>query len=203
MNANTEPTAAPLSREIIDRFNAALHEARRAGEAEPTAMILATSDGGGVVTSRAVLLKALDEAGFVFFTNTQSRKAEQLRLCPRAAATFLWKATYCQIQLLGSVQPVSDAEADAYFETRDRGSQIGAWASMQSQPLDRRETLEARFREFEQRFEGRDVPRPPYWSGYRLQPESVEFWHQREYRLHDRTLYTWKEGGWVTQRLYP
>jgi pyridoxamine 5'-phosphate oxidase len=98
---------------------------------------------------------------------------------------------------------VSDAGADAYFETRDRGSQIGAWASTQSQPLDRRETLEARFREFQQRFEGQDVRRPPYWSGYRLQPESVEFWHQREYRLHDRTLYTCKEGGWVSQKLYP
>lgn len=194
---------APLSQEIIDRFNAAMHEARRVGEAEPTAMVLATSDGKGFVTSRTVLLKALDPEGFVFFTNLASTKGTQLQACPRAAATFLWKSTLSQVQLVGTVRQVSDAEADAYFSTRDRGSQVGAWASLQSQPLDRRETLERRVHEFDERYHGREVPRPPYWSGFRLQPERVEFWHGRAYRLHDRTLYQWQDGDWAVSKLYP
>jgi pyridoxamine 5'-phosphate oxidase len=166
-------------------------------------MVLATSDGKGYVTSRTVLLKALDSDGFVFFTNLASTKGTQLLACPRAAATFLWKSTLCQVQLVGAIRQVSDAEADAYFSTRDRGSQIGAWASLQSQPLDRRETLETRVHDFDKRFEGREVPRPPYWSGFRLQPERVEFWHGRAYRLHDRTLYQWQDGHWVSGKLYP
>ena len=128
-----------LSKEIIDRFNKAFKDARMAGEQEPTAMVLATSDGMGLVTSRTVLLKALDEDGFVFFTNTRSIKGEQIKACPRAAATFLWKTSGCQVQLVGSVTQVTDEAADAYFETRERGSQLGAWASDQSAPLDSRE----------------------------------------------------------------
>ena len=119
-----------LSREIIDEFNKAFKKARVAGEPEPTAMVLATSDGKGLVTSRTVLLKALDEDGFVFFTNVNSTKGRQLSVCPRASATFLWKASGCQVQLVGSVTQVSDEAADAYFSTRDRGSQIGAWAAV-------------------------------------------------------------------------
>jgi len=192
-----------LSGEIIDEFNKAYKKARVSGEPEPTAMVLATSDCKGLVTSRTVLLKALDEDGFVFFTNTQSLKGRQLRECPRASATFLWKASGCQVQLVGTVKQVSDEAADAYFSTRDRGSQIGAWASDQSRPLDSRETLLQRVKELEQQYEGIDVPRPPHWTGFVLSPETVEFWTQREFRLHDRFLWTQQNGHWTKQRLNP
>lgn len=192
-----------LSQEIIQEFNRSFKKARVSGEPEPTAMVLATSDGMGYVTSRTVLLKALDENGFVFFTNTQSIKGKQMLACPRAAATFLWKASGCQVQLVGEVRQVSDEEADAYFSTRDRGSQIGAWASRQSELLDSREALINRFEQLEKKYEGLEVPRPPYWTGYVLNPESVEFWTQREFRLHDRFLYTLENGTWTRQRLNP
>jgi pyridoxamine 5'-phosphate oxidase len=192
-----------LSDEIIAEFNRAYKKARVSGEQEPTAMVLATSDGGGRVTSRTVLLKALDENGFVFFTNTHSAKARQMDQCPRASATFLWKASGCQVQIVGTVSRVSDEAADAYFSTRDRGSQIGAWASDQSAPLESREVLIERVREFERKYEGREVPRPPHWTGYVLHPETVEFWTQREFRLHDRILYSQKDGAWRRQRLNP
>ena len=192
-----------LSQEIIEHFNKAFKKARVSGEPEPTAFVLATSDGAGLVTSRTVLLKALDENGFVFFTNTRSLKGRQLAACPRAAATFLWKASGCQVQLVGSVKRVPDEEADAYFATRDRGSQIGACASRQSEPLDSRETLIQRVRDLEREYEDMEVPRPPHWTGYVLSPESVEFWTQREFRLHDRFLYTIDNGVWTKQRLNP
>ena len=192
-----------LSREIIDEFNKAFKQARVAGEQEPTAMVLGTSDGKGLVTTRTVLLKALDENGFVFFSNVNSNKGRQLAACPRAAATFLWKASGCQVQLVGAVERVSDEAADAYFSTRDRGSQVGAWASEQSAPLDSRETLLQRVREIEERYAGQEVPRPPHWVGYVLSPDEVEFWWQREFRLHDRFRYTLQQGRWVKRRLYP
>ncbi len=192
-----------LSQEIIEQFNNFFKKARVSGEPEPTAMVLATSDGEGLVTSRTVLLKALDANGFVFFTNTHSMKGQQIAACPRAAATFLWKASGCQVQLVGSVSKVSDDEADAYFATRDRGSQIGAWASRQSEPLESREILIQRVRDLEREYEGVEVPRPPHWTGYVLSPESVEFWTQREFRLHDRFLYTLDNGCWTKQRLNP
>ena len=192
-----------LSREIIQEFNKNFKKARTCGEPEPTAMILATSDGKGLVTCRTVLLKALDEAGFVFFTNTQSVKGRQLAVNPRASATFLWKASGCQVQLCGTVKKVRDEEADAYFTTRDRGSQIGAWASHQSEPLDSRETLVRRAHDLELKYQGVDVPRPPHWTGYVLSPDSVEFWTQREFRLHDRILHTLENGNWTRQRLNP
>jgi len=193
----------PLSGEIIEEFNKAYQNARVCGEPEPTAMVLATSDGQGRVTSRTVLLKALDEDGFVFFTNSTSNKGQQLAACPRAAATFLWKASGVQVQLVGPVSLVSDEATDAYFSTRDRGSQIGAWASQQSEPLDSRETLLQRVRELELEYEGVEVPRPTYWRGYVLSPETVEFWTQREFRLHDRFLYSQRDGKWSRQRLNP
>jgi pyridoxamine 5'-phosphate oxidase len=192
-----------LSAEIIDEFNKAFKQARVAGEPEPTAMVLATSDGHGLVTSRTVLLKALDENGFVFFTNIHSTKGRQMAASPRVSATFLWKASGCQVQLAGTVSRVNDEAADAYFETRDRGSQIGAWASAQSAPLDSRETLMQRVRELEQKFAGQEVPRPPFWTGFALSPERVEFWWQREFRLHDRFEYTLNDGQWKKQRLNP
>ena len=166
-------------------------------------MVLATSDGRGLVTSRTVLLKALDEDGFVFFTNINSVKGRQLAVCSRAAATFLWKASGCQVQLVGSVMQVSDEAADAYFATRDRGSQIGAWASQQSEPLDSRETLLRRVKELDSQYDGAEIPRPPFWTGYVLSPETVEFWTQREFRLHDRFLYSQEGGKWSKQRLNP
>lgn len=192
-----------MSEEIIAEFNRFFKKARVCGEQEPTAMVLATSDGNGLVTSRTVLLKALDENGFVFFTNTNSRKGRQMAQCPRAAATFLWKASGCQVQLVGPVSRVSDEAADAYFSTRDRGSQVGAWASDQSAPLESREALIERVKQFELKFEGQEVPRPPHWTGFVLSPETVEFWTQREFRLHDRFLYSQRDGEWVKQRLNP
>jgi len=192
-----------LSREIIDEFNKAFKKARVAGEPEPTAMVLATSDGKGRVTSRTVLLKALDEEGFVFFTNVNSTKGRQMAACPRASATFLWKASGCQVQLVGTISRVSDEAADAYFSTRDRGSQVGAWASQQSAPLESREALLQKVRELEEKYAGREVPRPPFWTGFTLSPEQVEFWWQREFRLHDRFQYALQGGRWVKQRLYP
>lgn len=192
-----------LSGEIIEEFNKAFKNARVCGEPEPTAMVLATSDGQGRVTSRTVLLKALDEDGFVFFTNIHSQKGRQLALCPRAAATFLWKASGVQVQLVGPVSQVSDEAADAYFSTRDRGSQIGAWASHQSSPLDSREALMQRVSDLEHQYDGVEVPRPPFWTGFTLSPETVEFWTQREFRLHDRFLYSQQNGQWSRQRLNP
>ncbi len=192
-----------LSAEIIAEFNAAFKKARISGEQEPTAMVLATSDGEGLVTSRTVLLKALDEDGFVFFTNLNSLKGQQMAACPRAAATFLWKASGCQIQLVGKVRQVSDEAADAYFTTRDRGSQIGAWASRQSEPLDSRESLLSRVRALEEKYDGVEVPRPPHWTGFVLSPETVEFWFQRQFRLHDRFFYSQAGGQWIRQRLNP
>ena len=192
-----------LSSEIIAEFNKAFKKARISGEPEPTAMILATSDGRGLDTSRTVLLKALDEDGFVFFTNINSMKGRQLASCPRAAATFLWKASGCQVQLVGSVTQVSDEAANAYFETRDRGSQIGAWASRQSESLDSRESLLQRVKELEGQYDGAEIPRPPFWTGFVLSPETVEFWTQREFRLHDRFLYSQENGKWSKQRLNP
>jgi len=192
-----------LSGEIIAEFNKAFKKARISGEPEPTAMVLATSDGRGLVTSRTVLLKALDEDGFVFFTNINSMKGRQLASCPRAAATFLWKASGCQVQLVGSVTQVSDEAANAYFETRDRGSQVGAWASNQSENLDSRETLLQRVKELEDQYDGAEIPRPPFWTGFVLSPETVEFWTQREFRLHDRFLYSQENGKWSKQRLNP
>ena len=142
-------------------------------ELSPIALARRDAQKQGGVT---VLLKALDEEGFVFFTNTESQKGRQLALCPRAAATFLWKASGVQVQLVGPISQVSDEAADAYFSTRDRGSQIGAWASHQSSPLDSREALMQRVSDLEAQYDGVEVPRPPYWTGFVLSPESVEFW---------------------------
>lgn len=192
-----------LSEEILQRFADSLEEAKRAGEPEPTAMVLATSDGDGNLSSRTVLLKGVDSRGFVFFTNTLSIKGRQLRVLPQASITFLWKSSLCQVHASGAIKRVTEAEADAYFASRERESQIGAWASRQSEPLESRDLLEQRVREFEEKFKGRDVPRPPHWSGYRLTPEMVEFWHGRRFRLHDRFRYTRVDEAWSLQRLYP
>lgn len=192
-----------LNDEIMQRFQENLDAAIKADEPEPTAMTLSTVSAAGRVSGRVVLLKGHDENGFVFYTNTESSKGQQLAECQQAALTFLWKNIARQVRLEGQTKPVSDAEADEYFASRPRGSQIGAWASLQSQPLDSRETLQQRVAELEQRYEGQEVPRPPHWSGYRLEADRVEFWYGRDFRLHDRFAFHWQDGDWKKQRLYP
>lgn len=168
-------------------------------------MSLATQDADGRLSARVVLLKAFDERGFVFYTNTLSRKGRALSTHPSAALMFHWKTLRDQVQVRveGAVQPVTPAEADAYFATRPRGSQIGAWASLQSQALPDRATFDARYAQFEREFEGRDVPRPPHWSGYRVVPDAIEFWYGMGYRLHERHAYRLVDGAWQTGLLYP
>jgi pyridoxamine 5'-phosphate oxidase len=174
---------------------------------EATATVLATADAEGRPSARMVLLKAVDERGFVFYTNYESRKAEHLEANPRAALTWYWPPLDLQVRAEGPVSRVSEEESDAYFATRARGSQLAAWASHQSHPLSSRAKLVARVAKTEARFLGREVPRPPFWGGYRLSPERMEFWHNRLHRLHDRKLYLWdpdaEDDGWTVQRLYP
>jgi len=184
-------------------FGRWLEEARaHAGIAEPTAMILSTSDDGQP-DARVLLLKDFDHRGFVFYSNLQSRKGSQLAANPHVSMLFFWMPLGYQVRIQGSVVPVSDAEADAYFASRPRGSQVGAWASKQSQPLASREELMERVAKYEKQFDGIDVPRPPHWSGFRLVPESIEFWQAGEYRLHDRHRFTRAHDGWKVERLYP
>ncbi|HZG07698.1 MAG TPA: pyridoxamine 5'-phosphate oxidase [Allosphingosinicella sp.] len=171
---------------------------------DPTAMALATADARGQPSVRMVLLKGHDARGFVFYTNMDSRKGGDLGANPKAALLFHWKSLRRQVRIEGPVEPVSAAEADAYFATRGRDSQLGAWASDQSRPLDSRATFERRFEESKARFQGGEVPRPPRWSGYRVVPERIEFWNDRAHRLHERRLFTRDEnGGWREGLLYP
>lgn len=189
----------------FSRFSVWLDEARaHPAISEPTAMTLATVDGTGQPHARIVLLKDHDGDGFVFYTNHTSAKGRELLAHPQAALLFYWMPLLRQVRVEGAVSIVSDAEADAYFASRARGKQIGAWASLQSQPLDRRETLATRVRTLEAQYEGRDVPRPAHWSGFRLTPSRFEFWSEGEYRLHERDIYTPDgSGGWALQHLYP
>ena len=170
---------------------------------DPEAMALATADAHGRPTVRMVLLKGHGPDGFVFYTNDHSAKGGQLADNPRAALLFHWKSLRRQVRVEGSVERVPDAQADAYFATRARDSQLGAWASDQSSPLDARATFERRFEEMKQRFEGRDVPRPPHWGGYRVVPDRIEYWSDRPNRLHERRLFTREPGGWSEGLLYP
>lgn len=189
--------------EVISRFETAMQAAQVAREPEPSAMSLATSDSSGRVSVRTMLLKDFDAKGFIFYTNKQSNKGRQLAQNPRAALTILWKAIFRQVLVEGTVESVTDEEADAYFASRPRGSQIGAWASAQSDVLDSRELLERRVKEYTAKFGDGDVPRPPHWSGYRLVPDMIEFWYGKESRLHDRFRFTLIDGEWQKQRLYP
>ncbi len=176
----------------------------KAGEInDPNAMTLATVDGRGQPSARMVLLKGHDARGFTFYTNLESRKAGDLRASPRAGLLFHWKSLRRQVRVEGPVEQVSDAEADAYFATRGRDSQLGAWASDQSRPLDTRATFEARFAGMEARFAGGEVPRPPHWSGTRVLPERIEFWQDRAHRLHERRLFVREGEGWNEGLLYP
>jgi pyridoxamine 5'-phosphate oxidase len=189
--------------EAISRFETAMQAAQVAREPEPSAMSLATSDSDGRLSVRTILLKELDARGFVFYTHRQSNKGRQLAQHPRAALSILWKAIFRQVLVEGEVESVTDEDADAYFASRPRGSQICAWASAQSEALESRELLEQRVKEFEAKFMGEDVPRPPHWSGYRLVPDMIEFWYGKESRLHDRFRFTLNDGEWQKQRLYP
>ena len=194
-----------LYSEALDTFASLLKEATDGGDPEPTAMTVATADSQGRPAARTVLLKAFDARGFVFYTNYESRKGRQLAENPQAALLFLWKTLREQVQVKieGGVEPVSLAEADDYFASRPRPSQIGAWASIQSQTLDSRETFEARITAFEAKFEHVDVPRPPHWSGFRLVPERIEFWYGARFRLHERHHYQRVDGRWTKRMLYP
>lgn len=187
----------------IARFKDLLERARSAEAADPTAVALATADEAGRPAVRMVLLKGVDERGFVFFTNYRSPKAKDLEGNPRASLCFYWPTLQTQVRVEGRVLPVSDAESDAYFASRPRGHQLAAWTSRQSAVLEDRRELLDRYREMETRFKDARIPRPPFWGGFRLEPSSIEFWHGFENRLHDRQLYRREDAGWGAARLNP
>lgn len=187
----------------FDLFDSWYAEARTSEINDSNAMALATSNAEGRLGLRMVLLKGHGPDGFVFYTNKEGRKATDLAANPQAALLFHWKSLRRQVRIEGSVSTVSAAEADAYFASRSRDSQLGAWASEQSRPLDSRATFETRFAAMKARFDGGDVPRPPHWSGYRVTPQTIEFWQDREHRLHERWVFTQSGDSWTEGMLYP
>lgn len=193
--------------EPFRRFGALLERAMSMAEIrEPTAMALATATPDGRPSVRMVLLKGFDERGFVFYTNLESRKGAELAANPFAALCFHWQPMEMQVRIEGAVEPVTAEEADAYYASRARGSRIGAWASRQSAPLDAYATLQARVQEYEAKFGEGDIPRPPFWSGFRVVPRVIEFWQGRASRLHERHVFTRADGDpprWSTELLYP
>ena len=170
---------------------------------EPNAMILATSTSVGRPSARTVLLKGYDERGFVFYTNYEGRKAAELEANPACALLFYWGELERQVRIEGHASRLSKEESDAYFASRPRGSRLGAWASEQSQTVEDRNVLEERLKALEVEYEGREIPRPPFWGGYRVEPDSIEFWQGRENRLHDRLVYRRAAQGWKLERLQP
>ncbi len=195
---DADPDADP-----IRLFGEWFEAARKAGVLLPEAMTLATATAGGTPSARMVLLKSFGGDGFEFYTNLGSRKADELKANPRAALCFHWGVLQRQVRVEGDATPIGREASAAYFRTRPRGSRIGAWASRQSRPLEERGTLERRVRETTERFEGREVPLPEFWGGFRLDPRRIEFWQGRADRLHDRLAFEREEGGWSSLRLYP
>lgn len=187
----------------IALFDEWLAEAREKELNDPEAMALATADTSGQPSVRMVLLKGHGPEGFVFYTNEQSQKGGELSANPHAALLFHWKTLRRQVRIEGAVERVDHAGADAYYASRARESQLGAWASDQSRPLDKRETFERRFNEMTDHFDGKDVPRPPHWGGYRVVPKRIEFWSDRPHRLHERRLFVTDGDGWSEGLLYP
>jgi len=190
----------------IDRFREVYARAEKIDRSiipDPNAMSLGTIENGNQPSVRIVLLKAFDERGFVFYTNYEGRKGRQLLAHPRAALCFYWAPLDIQVRIEGTVEKVSDEEADEYFATRARLSQIGAWASKQSRPLETPNALDERVAEYEKKFEGKAIPRPGFWSGFRVVPDTIEFWKARPNRLHERHLYTRDAEGWRIETLYP
>jgi pyridoxamine 5'-phosphate oxidase len=187
----------------MELFAEWFREAEDAGVEVPETMTLATADSDGAPSARMVLLKGADEEGFVFYSGYVSRKAGELERNPRAALVFYWRPLGRQVRVEGRVERVSEAESAAYFATRPRGSQIAAWASQQSKALAGREDLDRRYAEHEREYDGRDVPLPPHWGGFRLRPEAIEFWQHRDNRLHDRIRYTRAREGWRSELLSP
>jgi pyridoxamine 5'-phosphate oxidase len=190
------------SADPITEFENAVERAK-AHQVDTAPVVLATTDESGRPSARLVLLRGVDPGGFVFFTNYNSRKGRELAARPHAALCFYWASLDEQIRVEGSVERVSAEESDAYFAGRPRGSQLGAWASDQSEVLPSRETLEEKYREIERQFDGRTVERPPFWGGFRLMPVRIEFWYGRPDRLHDRVLYVRDGTRWRIERLYP
>lgn len=186
--------------EVFTRW---LADAGQSEPNDPNAMTLATVDAGGMPDARIVLLKDIDRRGFTFYSNLESAKGQELAAHPKAALVFHWKSLRRQVRVRGMIEPVTAEEADAYFASRARESRIGAWASSQSRALESRALLEQRVAEETTRFEGKDVPRPPHWSGWRLVPLAIEFWRDRSFRLHDRVRFVRRDGAWVIERLYP
>lgn len=197
--------AAPskLYQEALDRFKNLLDSAYKTDLREPSAMTLATADAEGRPSVRTMLLKYVDERGFVFFTNSHSRKGKELLENPGASLCFFWQPLMRQVRVEGDIEPVSEQESDRYWETRPRDSQLGAWVSRQSEVLDSRETLQRRVAETQERFLDQPVPRPPHWFGYRVIPRRMEFWKSGWYRLHERVLYERHPDGWHKTLLYP
>jgi len=194
-----------LNPEILNTFVQLLDEAKASDDREPTAMNLSTVDASGRIASRIVLLKEVDERGFRFYTNYQSDKGSQLDAHPQVALCFHWKQLRhgIQVRVEGLARKLQPAESDVYFAGRPRGSQIGAWASQQSQTLPDRETFEQRVAKYEKEFEGRDVTRPPHWGGFLVEPDMVEFWYGAEFRLHERVRWNRHGQTWTSRLLYP
>jgi pyridoxamine 5'-phosphate oxidase len=190
-------------KEPFERFAAIFAQAKVFQPKDPDAVTLATVDAQGRPSARIVLMRAFDERGFTFYTNRESRKGHELRGQQVAALCFYWPTLDVQVRVEGSIALASDAESDAYFASRARDSQLGAWASLQSQPLEKREDLLARFEHARKRFEGGEVQRPPHWGGFRVVPTRIEFWKSGEHRLHDRSVYTRVEEGWDVTLLFP